>query len=285
MFKTTLSFFLCALFATANCSDMRAQDPAAPSSKEQAQAATPVNAPEADAKITLPAGTRLPLVLETGLNSRTAKAGDSVYFRTVYPIAQGNRMVIPMGSFARGEVTSVKRPGRLKGRGEISLRITSITFPNGYTLSLVAIPGSLDNNGKESVNSEGTIKGQSGVVKDAELIGMTTVGGFILGTQVGAVTGIASNSARVFGMGSAAGAGGGLLAGLLIVALTRGPEVQLHRGTTLEAVFNRPLVLDATLLPTGSFENTPVSFSPSAPPAERPAERRHRGLLGLLIPF
>jgi type IV secretion system protein VirB10 len=243
-----------------------------------------VNPPESSEKITLPAGTRLALVLQTGINTRTAKPGDSVYFQTVYPVAQGNRMVIPVGSFARGEVTSVKRPGRVKGRAELCMRITSITFPNGYVVSLVAIPGSLDNNGKEGVSTEGKIKGQSGAVKDAEVIGLTTVGGFVVGTQAGLVAGIANNSARAVGVGSAAGAGGGLLAGLLIMVLTRGPEVELHRGTTLDAVFDRPLVLDAALLPTGNLANVPVALPPPASAVEKPAERRHRGPLWPVLP-
>ena len=284
MSKTACSYLVCAALATAHCPPMLAQEAAAPSPGEHAQTAAPENPPEASEKITLPAGTRLALVLQTGINTRTARPGDSVYFQTVYPVAQNNRMIIPMGSFARGEVTSVKRPGRLKGRAELCMRITSITFPNGYVVSLAAIPGSLDNNGKESVNTEGKIKGQSGVVKDAEVIGLTTAGGFLVGSQAGLVSGIANNSVRAVGVGSAAGAGGGLLAGLLIVMLTRGPEVELHRGTTLDAIFDRPLVLDAALLPAGNPAHMPVALPP-APSVERPAEHRRRGLLWPLLPL
>jgi hypothetical protein len=282
--KLARCFLLSAALAAADCPHMLAQEPTPASALENMQTPAPENRPEASEKITLPAGTRLALVLQTGINTRTAKPGDSVYFQTVYPIAQNNRMVIPMGSFALGEVTSVKRPGRLNGRAELCMRITSITFPNGYVVPLAAIPGSLDNNGKESVNTEGKIKGQSGVVKDVEVIGLTTVGGFIVGTQAGLVSGIANNSVRVVGVGSAAGAGGGLLAGLLIVALTRGPEVELHRGTTLDAVFDRPLELDAALLPTGNPANTPVALPPALP-VEKPAEHRRRGLLWPLLPL
>src|SRR5256885_2540302 len=56
-----------------------------------------------------PTGTRVPLLLRNGLNTRTAKAGDSVYFETAYPIAQNNHTVIPMGAFARGRILDLDR--------------------------------------------------------------------------------------------------------------------------------------------------------------------------------
>ena len=37
-------------------------------------------------KLTVPSGTRLAVVLENGISTRSAKAGDSLYFHTVFPI-------------------------------------------------------------------------------------------------------------------------------------------------------------------------------------------------------
>ncbi|MFZ0619707.1 MAG: hypothetical protein WAM01_13555, partial [Candidatus Acidiferrales bacterium] len=39
--------------------------------------------------------------------------------------------------------------------------------------------------------------------------------------------------------------GAGLAAGLITVLLTRGPDAELPRGTTLEAVLNHAVLLDA----------------------------------------
>ena len=55
-------------------------------------------------KITVPAGTRVAVVLENGISTRSAKAGDSLYFRTSFPITQNNHVVIPVGSYLRGEL-------------------------------------------------------------------------------------------------------------------------------------------------------------------------------------
>ena len=240
-------------------------------------------APETAAKIVLAAGTRLPLSLQNGINTRTAKAGDSVYFQTIYPIAQNNRIVIPMGAYARGEVTSVTRPGRLKGRAELRMAITSITFPNGYIVSLVAAPGSLDSDGKERVDSEGKIKGRSAVGKDAAIVGLSTLGGFTIGTQAGAVTAISSGSTRSFGTGAAVGSGGGLLAGLAIVALTRGPEAELRRGTMLDVVFERPLVLEAEHLPANDAGRVSTQVPSPTPAAEKPLKRQRNDFLWRLL--
>src|SRR5260370_40991085 len=98
---------------------------------------TPISAATPVAKrdlIIVPTGTRLPLLLRNGVNTRTAKPGDSVYFETAYPIAQNNRIVIPMGSFVRGTILESKRPGLIKGRGPFLIALEQMTYPNGYVV-------------------------------------------------------------------------------------------------------------------------------------------------------
>jgi hypothetical protein len=82
-------------------------------------------------RVNVPAGTRVAVVLENGISTRNGKAGDSVYMRTLFPITQNNRVVIPIGSYVRGELLESKRPGRIKGRGEFRMRLTTLIFPNG----------------------------------------------------------------------------------------------------------------------------------------------------------
>src|SRR5438876_5262249 len=42
----------------------------------------------------IPAGTHLLLRMENSVSSRTAKAGDGVYFRTVTPLSAGGRIMV-----------------------------------------------------------------------------------------------------------------------------------------------------------------------------------------------
>jgi type IV secretion system protein VirB10 len=172
------------------------------------------------------------VVLENGISTRNAKAGDSVYLRTNFPITQNNRVVIPIGSYVRGELLESKRPGRVKGRGEFRMKLTTLIFPTGYTVSLIGAPRTADSGGKETTDSEGRVNGPDGKGKDAETVATTTAAG----AGIGAIAG----SAKGLGIG----AGAGSLAGLAAVLLTRGPEAQLPRGSTLDIELERDLTLE-----------------------------------------
>ncbi|MGA2810052.1 MAG: hypothetical protein ABSG16_01540 [Candidatus Acidiferrum sp.] len=183
--------------------------------------------------LVLPSGTRVAVVLENGISTRSAKPGDSVYLRTSFPITQNNQIVIPIGSYLRGELVDAKRPGRIKGRGEFRIRLDTLILPNGYTVNMNAAPRSADSGGKETMDSEGQVTGPSGKGKDAETIATTTVAG----AGIGAI----ADGARGAGIGAGIGAVGGLAATLL----TRGPEAELPRGSTLDVVLEHDLQLDA----------------------------------------
>jgi hypothetical protein len=204
-------------------------------------------------RISVPAGTRLAVVLENGISTRDAKAGDSVYLRTSFPITQNNRIVIPIGSYVRGELLDAKRPGRIKGRGEFRMRLTTLIFPNGYTVDLLGAPRSADSGGNETMDSEGKVTGPGGKGKDAETVATTTATG----------AGIGAIASGAKGLGIGAGVGGA--AGLAAVLLTRGPEAHLPRGSTLDIVLERDLSLEGDQIRYRDVGQ----FSPITPPSAR----------------
>src|SRR5712672_1710557 len=204
-------------------------------------------------KITVPAGTRVAVVLENGISTRSAKAGDSLYFRTSFPITQNNHVIVPVGSYLRGELLESKRPGRIKGRGEFRMRLNTLIFPNGYTVDLNAAPRSADTGGKETMDSEGKVTGEGGKGKDVGTVATTTV----TGAGIGAIAG--------GGKGAGIGAGIGGLAGLGAILCTRGPEAELPRGSTLDIEIERDLTLDSSYL---QFSNTGTA-QPITPPSVR----------------
>ena len=211
--------------------------------------------PGASGKILIPAGTRIGVVLENGISTRSAKPGDSVYLQTSFPIAQSNRIVIPVGSYLRGELLQSKRPGRIKGRGEFRLRLDTLIFPNGYTVDLNAAPRSADSGGKETMDSEGKVTGAADKGKDVGTVVSTTA----TGAGIGA---IASRSAK----GTGIGAGIGAAAGLAAVLLSRGPEAELPRGSTMDIVIEHELSLDASQIQFTSVGQA----QPITPPPPRP---------------
>jgi hypothetical protein len=202
--------------------------------------------------ILVPAGTRVGVVLENGISTRSAKPGDSVYFQTSFPITQNNKIVIPVGSYLRGELIESKRPGRVKGKGQFRLRLNTLIFPNGYTVNLNAAPRSADSGGKETMDSEGKVTGPGGKGEDVKTVAETTA----TGAGIGAIAG------RAKGAGIGAGIGG--VAGLAAVLLSRGPEAEMPRGSTMDLVLERELSLDASQI---QFTTTGQSQPITAPPA------------------
>src|SRR3989475_7831161 len=250
---------VCCLIAISFPTRLLAQQPEGPQSDAPPPVAPKPVAPQAGSneKITVPAGTRVGVVLQNGISTRSAKPGDSVYLQTSFPITVGNRIVIPVGSYPRGELLDAKRPGRIKGRGEFRMRLDTLILPTGYTVDLRAAPRSADSGGKETMDSEGKVTGGSGKGKDVGTVVTTTA----TGAGIGAIAGRAK--------GAGIGAGIGAAAGLAAVLLTRGPEAELPRGSTMDVVLEHELTLDGSQI---QFSNL-GQFQPVVqPPVRQPQQ-------------
>ena len=234
---------------------------AAPASASP-NAASAASTPAKTAQIEVPSGTHLPLVLHNGISTRTAKPGDPVYFETIFPVMINGKVVIPAGSYVSGEVTESKRPGRVKGRGELAIKLTTMILPNAYMVNLNAVPSQAGTGGSETVNNEGKVVGGSGKGDDLGTVIETTEAGTGVGAGVGAAAGH-------IGEGAGIGAGIGAATGLAAVLLTRGPDAELPRGSTVEAVINRPIFLDADKVQFTS----PGQASSLAGPSNREPQR------------
>jgi hypothetical protein len=255
---------------------LRAQEPTGPITPPAPSSAAPApqlvtrnpgdaaaaNAPASAsaASIVVPTGTTLPLVLHNAITTRNAQPGDPIYLETVFPILVDQRVVIPAGSYVQGEILEAKRPGKVKGRGEVRMRLNTIIMPNGYSAKFGAVPSNAGTGGNETTDKEGKITGDSDKGTDA--------GTIIKGTAIGAGIGaVASRSAG----GAGIGAGIGAAAGLAAVLLTRGPELELPRGTTLDAVLDRPLYLDSSKV---NFTEPGRASELPGPPDREPTRSR-----------
>jgi hypothetical protein len=211
-------------------------------------------------KVLIPTGTHLPLILHNGISTRSAKVGDPVYLETLFPVMIDGKVVIPAGSYVSGEITESKRPGRVKGRGELMVRLNTLILPNAYQVNLNAAPSNAGTGGAETVDNEGKIKGDSSKGADVGTVMTTTAAGAGIG-------GLATRTPA----GAGIGAGIGAAAGLVAVLLTRGPEAELPRGTSLEAVLNRPLELDADKV---QFAGPGQASTLAGPPNREPQRSR-----------
>lgn len=229
-----------------------AQTPAANPAPANAPAAatTPAPGPSPIArqnaldKVVVPAETTIPLELRSTINSRTAYAGQAIYCETIFPITVGNRIVIPVGTYVKGQVTQVTHAGRVKGKAELGLRFDLITLPNGANRPLRATLSSFGGAGKEGFSrTESKVEGASSKGEDAGKVAQTT----ITGAEIGTIAGVGSHSVgKGLGIGSAAGAAGGLI----WVLASRGKEIVLTPGTNLELQLAAPLTFDEDDLDT-----------------------------------
>jgi len=216
-----------------------AQQPAGAPGSAGAPAAQNQARPDADSgrpgEITIPAGTQIPLKLAQAITTKNAKPGDSVYAETAFPVVINDKLAIPAGTYVQGRIAQVRRPGRIKGRAEFLMHFTTLVYKNGYT---VALPGSVENMPgaeKQSVkDKEGTIQQAGSKGKDAATVASTAGTGAMIGA-------IASDGSRL--KGAAIGGATGGAAGLAIAMLTRGNELTLPEGSSVQMVLDRPLTV------------------------------------------
>ena len=201
-------------------------------------AAAPSAAPaSAQDKYVVPAGTRVLLSLKSAVNTRTARPGDGVYLVSTFPVVVDGHVLIPDGVYVQGVVDRVVRPGRVKGRAQITFHFNSLIFPNGQ---VVAIPGVV--NGLPG-SSGPQVKGSEGEIEQASQKGRdlgTVAKGAGAGAGLGAIGGLAGGSPVT---GLAYGGAAGAAAGAVYSLFTRGDDINIPPGSPIEMVLQRPLSL------------------------------------------
>jgi type IV secretion system protein VirB10 len=237
--------------------------------QEPAQSLQPaVPVPPAPKTFRLEPGTRIPMNLLNSVSTRNAAEGDRVYLETVYPIMAGGKIVIPPGSSVAGTLTRVKRPGRVKGKGELYLRFDELILPNGTVRDFRAGLGAIDGRDRQEFDrAEGGVKGEGNKGGDAVNVAYAGASGAGVGAMVGSAAGNVGQGAAIGGLAGA----GAALAGVL---LTRGPDVVLAKGSTLEMSLDRQLVFtEGEIDFSDAFPGRPRSDGPG-PQSTRPPTRR-----------
>src|SRR6185436_94654 len=129
----------------------------------------------------------------TQVSSETARLEDEVIARVTRDVRVGDRVAIPAGAKAHGEVTLVERGARERAR--LGVRFTSIVLADGTRLPIDTEPIYREG---DSVRNENAAK-----------IGGGAIGGAIIGGILGGAKGAAIGSAIGGGAGTAAVAAGG----------------------------------------------------------------------------
>jgi len=183
----------------------------------------------------IPKGAHMLLKMVNSVSTKTAAEGDYVYLRTASPIVTDGHILVPTESYVQGVVSRSKQSGRVKGRAELSIHLETLTLPGGVVYRIAPRLASVDahETGQKVDDRENDIKQGGTKERDAGRIAITAGSGAAIG-------GLADRSWKGAGIGAAAGTA----VGLATVLLTRGNEVELRQGSTLDVVFDRPVTLE-----------------------------------------
>jgi len=232
------------------------------------EAAAPATAPAKPASYTVDPGTKVPLTLINGISTKHSMPGDRVYLETVFPVLVNGKIVVPVGSYVAGTVTQIKRPGRVKGRGELYVRFDSLTLPNGVTRDFRSRIGGIDGTAPGDVDrQEGKVTSAGNKTGDLETIGETTAAGASAGGLIG---GLGMGHP---GLGVGIGAAGGAAVGMIAVLLSRGPDAVLDKGTTVEMVLDRSITFSESDLNFAGYQAPPIVVSPAGTSSGAPPPR------------
>ncbi len=173
-------------------------------------------------EVTLPAGTVLPVALDSYVASDSSRIEDPVRAHLRRSIELDGATVFPAGSTLVGHVTSARRSGRVQGRAYLAFRFESLATPSG----------------SERVDihtSAVALQARATKKKDALTIGIPAAGGAVIGALFGGKKGAAIGGAAAGGAGTA------------YVLSTRGREVRLGPGAFTSVRLSEPVTVRVPL--------------------------------------
>jgi len=179
--------------------------------------------------LVVPEGTLLSLQLNENLSTKENQEGDTFSTYVVEPVYLGGQIVISKGSKVSGSISRVTRPGRFKGKAVMRLLFESLQIPGREKLPITASLVRIDPDEDANIGEEGRLEGPDSKGRD---LGKVIIPG-LAGAGVGALAG----GGKGAGIGAAAGAG----AGMANVFWTRGKDLELHRGSTMDVSLDQAL--------------------------------------------
>jgi hypothetical protein len=135
------------------------------------------------------------LEVESSVTSERARVEDEVTARVTRDVKVGERVAIPAGARAVGEVTLVERGGKMRDKARLGVRFTSLVLADGTRIDIDT----------DTIIREGS----SPTGESAAKIGGGAIGGAIIGGILGGAKGAIIGGSAGAGAGTAAVLGGG----------------------------------------------------------------------------
>jgi hypothetical protein len=196
--------------------------------------------PPGPVSVTIPANTIVTVLTIDGIDSTTNKTGQTFAASLDAPIVVDDRVVVPKGANAILKLVNASSAGRMTGRSELTLALTSLSF-QGRSYEVVS----------SDVKQSGASRGK----RTAETVG----GGAVLGALIGGLAGGGKGAAIGAAVGGGAGAG--------VQALTHGQQVKVRPETRLDFTLQQPM--EISYFP-GKKSHRDTSAAPAASDSQPP---------------
>jgi len=163
------------------------------------QATTPTPPPPPPKPFVVPAGTEIPVILSSTINSRVANPGDEFQGSVAADVLVDSEVAIPKGANVTGTVVFSKKQGTFKGEANLAVKLTRLQVRGkGYMIASSTYADTQKGKGKRTA--------------------VATGGGAAVGALIGGLAG--------GGKGAAIGAGLGAGGGLAVSGATGGKNVE-----------------------------------------------------------
>lgn len=187
--------------------------------------------------VVIPAGTVLQARINQAMDSKNTAPGTAFNGVMLADVWAGNSIAIPRGSVINGVVVDSHPAGTLKGKGELKLQLTQVSFGGRI------YPISTDFWWHQGVDKTGSTVGN-------------TVGLGAMGALIGAVAG--------GGVGAAVGAGIGGVAGLGVSSASGRGEASIPAEAIISFHLTQPA--DVTTVSQAELDRLGAGLPPGAPP-------------------
>lgn len=175
----------------------------------------------------VPSGTKIPIIMDTAIDSDTSQEGDEFSARTGEDLNIDGQTVVPAGSVIKGRIAQLNAPKNLGRSGSVALKFDSVTTPDNRQIALVA----------NLVAHGGVVhakRGMKDIAIDTGVLAIPTAIGIGIGALAGS-SGSSSGSSHISKPEAAIiGAGIGAAIGVAVLCIKKGKKVDVRPGDELK---------------------------------------------------
>ncbi len=189
----------------------------------------------------VPEGTKIPIIMDTAVDSDTSQEGDEFTARTSEDLNIDGAVAVPAGSIIKGRIAQMNAPKHLDRSGSVALKFDTVTTPDNRQIPLVA----------NLVSHGGVVHARRGL-KDIAIDSSTVLIPTLVGLAIGAIAGKSNSSTSTSTTSTSTssitkpeaamiGVGIGLAVGVAILCAKKGKKVDVRPGDELKIQLSEAL--------------------------------------------